>query len=245
MKSIFISLSLIAVLTLQAQPGKPKPKPVAKPSTKPAVGLLKNGVDSLSYAMGVIDASFLKQNGVTKLNQVLMSKGSADVMGNKPLLMDPQTANNILNMELQKAAMKGIQPIIDKGRKYLAENKKQPGWQVTPSGLQYFVVTQGSGPSPVDGDSTTVHYTGTLIDPTKPPFDDSRSRGQPVTFHINNVVSGWIEVLKLMSVGSRFKVALPHEIGYGLQGNPNAGIAGGEVLLFDMELMRISKPAGQ
>jgi FKBP-type peptidyl-prolyl cis-trans isomerase FklB len=236
MKSILVVFTCIAVAA-NAQPGK-LVKPVAKPIAK-VVSPLKNGVDSLSYAMGVIDASFLKQNGVTRINQALMSKGSADVMANKPLLMDANTANNILNMALQKAAQKAIQPRIDAGRKFLANNIKQPGWQATSSGLQYFVVTMGTGPKPVDGQNVEVHYEGTLIEGAATEFDNSRKRGQPAVFNVNGVVAGWTEVLKLMPVGSRFKVALPYEIGYGIQGNPNGGIGGGEVLLFDMELLSI------
>jgi len=121
---------------------------------------------------------------------------------------------------------------------FLEANKSKEGVKVTQSGLQYIVLTQGTGRKPTLKDKVKVHYHGTLPDGTV--FDSSRDRGEPATFAVDGVISGWMEVLQLMPVGSKYKVIVPPDLAYGRRGarppiGPNA------VLIFDMELLDIEK----
>ena len=116
------------------------------------------------------------------------------------------------------------------GEAYLAANAKKSGVTTTASGLQYRVVTQGTGKKPTASDTVTVHYPGTLVDGTE--FDSSRKRGQPATFPVSGVIPGWTEALQLMPIGSRYELAIPPALAYGSQG-PLAN----QVLLFEVELL--------
>jgi FKBP-type peptidyl-prolyl cis-trans isomerase len=226
---------------------KPAPKPTAaKPATpvpaktttaKPFV--LKNGLDSLSYAIGVLDATFFKQQGIDTLNYDALKQAVIGVIGGKgPLLMDPNTADQILRQKLQEASLKKIQPTIDEGEKFLAENKKRKEVTTTESGLQYEIITQGTGAVPKDTNTVKVHYTGSLINGKV--FDSSRERGEPIEFQLNGVIRGWTEGVQRMNVGSRYKFYIPYQLAYGPQGSPPL-IPGGSMLIFDVELLEITK----
>ncbi|MGV6851529.1 MAG: FKBP-type peptidyl-prolyl cis-trans isomerase, partial [bacterium] len=128
---------------------------------------------------------------------------------------------------------------LQEGQKYLAENGKRNEVTTTASGLQYEVVKNGNGEKPVDGDRVKVHYRGTLIDGTE--FDSSYSRGEPVEFPLNGVIKGWTEALKLMSVGSKYKLYIPSELAYGERGT-RGPIGPNATLLFEVELLDIIKP---
>jgi FKBP-type peptidyl-prolyl cis-trans isomerase FklB len=116
------------------------------------------------------------------------------------------------------------------GEAYLAANAKKPGVTTTASGLQYRVVTQGTGKKPTAAESVTVHYKGTLVDGTE--FDSSYKRGQPATFPVSGVIPGWTEALQLMPIGSKYELVIPPALAYGSQG-PLAN----QVLLFEVELL--------
>ncbi len=123
------------------------------------------------------------------------------------------------------------------GAAYLAANKHKPGVHTTASGLQYEVLTEGTGPKPTAADTVTVHYVGKLIDGTT--FDSSVDRGQPATFPLRNVIPGWTEGVALMPTGSRYRFTIPPDLGYGERGAggvipPNA------VLVFEVELLGIA-----
>jgi FKBP-type peptidyl-prolyl cis-trans isomerase FkpA len=126
------------------------------------------------------------------------------------------------------------------GDKFLAANKGKPGVKTTASGLQYLVVTQGTGPKPAASDTVRVHYTGTLLDGTK--FDSSVDRGEPAEFPLSGVIPGWTEGLQLMPVGSKFKFWIPSNLAYGEQGTPGP-IGPNQTLAFEVELLEIVKPA--
>lgn len=234
--------ALVVSTSAMAQP-KPAPKPAAKPAAKPATKpapkpafVLKTGLDSLSYALGVLDGSFFKQQGIDKLSYGALQQGFRHVIEGQPLIMDQAMAEQTLRQKLQEAARKKIQPTIDEGEKFLAENKKRPEVKTTASGLQYEIVKLGTGPMPKDTNTVKVHYVGTLLNGTK--FDSSRDRGEPTQFPLNGVIPGWTEGVQLMPVGSVFKFYVPYELGYGLQGMPPA-IPGGALLLFEIELLEI------
>ncbi len=126
---------------------------------------------------------------------------------------------------------------IEEGKAFLPANAAKAGIRTTASGLQYQVVTEGTGKKPSPTDRVTVHYTGRLIDGTM--FDSSVERGQPATFGVNQVIAGWTEALQLMSEGSKWILYIPSELGYGARG------AGGDipphaVLVFDVELIKVN-----
>jgi len=127
------------------------------------------------------------------------------------------------------------------GEKFLAENAKKPGVKTTPSGLQYEVVKMGNGPLPTDTNSVKVNYHGTLIDGTV--FDSSVERKTPIVFKVNQVIKGWTEALKLMPVGSKFKIYVPQELAYA--GADRGKIKPFSMLIFEVELISIEKGVPQ
>ena len=190
-------------------------------------------MDSLSYAIGLSVANFYRQQGI-KLNTTIVSKACNDVLLNKkPLLTDDQA--NLLFMCHSNPQLCGH---VKQDEKFLVENKKKPNVKVTPSGLQYEVLSQGSGMRPNATDSVTVNYMGTLTDGTE--FDNSYKRGQPITFSLDRVIRGWTEGLQLMTVGSKYKFYVPYQLGYWL--NEMGTIPAGSALVFEVELLDVKKP---
>jgi len=123
------------------------------------------------------------------------------------------------------------------GTAFLAENAKKPNIVTTASGLQYEVLTPGTGTaSPSSTDNVTVHYKGTTIDGTE--FDSSYSRGEPATFPLNRVIAGWTEGVQLMKEGAKYRFYIPSELAYGEQGAGRA-IGPNSTLIFDVELIKI------
>lgn len=122
------------------------------------------------------------------------------------------------------------------GEEFLEQNKQRPGVQTTPSGLQYEVLTEGTGPKPKATDKVKCHYHGTLTDGTI--FDSSVQRGQPATFPLNMVIKGWTEALQLMSVGSKYRLFLHPSLAYG-ERQTGAVIGPNSTLIFDVELLGI------
>ena len=126
------------------------------------------------------------------------------------------------------------------GENFMAANKKKEGVKSTPSGLQYKVVTAGTGPVPKPDDTVKVHYRGTLIDDME--FDNSYTRSEPITVrNMSGVIKGWIEALKMMPVGSKWQLVIPPDLGYGERGYPPK-IPPNATLRFDVELLSIEKP---
>lgn len=238
---VFSFLVSASLYTVAQTPGTPAKKPAAKPATAAQPGearppVLNTALDSFSYAMGMMDASFFKSQGVTEINYVLMNQGFDDVLKGKLTLLDQQQADMTIREQLQAFLRKKSQATIDAGEKFLEENKKREGVKVLSNGLQYEVITQGDGPVPAETSRVTVHYEGFLIDGKK--FDSSRDRGEPATFGLNQVIKGWTEGLQLMPVGSRYKLYIPYTLGYGEQG-AGGSIPGGAALIFDVELLGI------
>jgi FKBP-type peptidyl-prolyl cis-trans isomerase len=123
----------------------------------------------------------------------------------------------------------------DPNASFLAQNAKREGVQTTASGLQYEVLRDGSGPKPSVLDTVTVHYRGTLVDGSQ--FDSSYDRGEPATFPLMQVVPGWKQGIPLMPVGSKYKLYIPPDLGYGSAAKPN--IPANSVLIFEVELLGI------
>ncbi len=212
--------------------------PLSKPAPqKSAAVVLKNASDSLSYAIGVLDGNFFKTQGISAINPDALAKGFEDAMSSKTLCT-PEQADSILRSQMQRMVKAKIQPNIDEGEKFLKENAKKQGVKSTSSGLQYEVITEGTGPKPAMSDNVKVHYEGFLLNGKK--FDSSRDRGEPTSFPLNQVIRGWTEGVQLMSVGSKYKFYIPYQLAYGEQG-AGADIPGGSTLIFEVELIEIVK----
>lgn len=234
---MIVAALVLFTLSVQAQKGRPvAKKPVSRTTAGKAssTSSLKNLTDSASYALGLSVANFYKQQGFKNLNTVMIARAINEVQSNKKPLFSEQQANEIIMYFVNPA----LRTTIEEGEKFLAGNAKKSGVKTTPSGLQYEVLTEGSGAKPKATDTVVVNYAGTLLNGTE--FDNSYKRGQPIEFPLNGVIRGWTEGLQLMPVGSKYKFYVPHDLGYGPNGN--GPIPGGATLVFEVELLNI-KPA--
>jgi len=241
-KLVVSMLSLSACLPAMAQTPVKKSAPAphtggAKSASAPATSL-RTTQDSLSYAIGISVANFYKQQNITNINTSLVVKAINDVNRKVKPLMDEQQCNSTIVNYMQKAKAEKSAGTKKIGEEFLAANKTKPGVVTLPSGLQYTVLKEGTGPKPGPTDKVKVHYHGTLIDGRV--FDSSVDRGQPIELSVNGVIPGWTEALQLMPVGSKWKLFIPSNLGYGDQ---QAGqlIAPGSTLIFDVELLDIVK----
>jgi FKBP-type peptidyl-prolyl cis-trans isomerase len=176
-------------------------------------------------------------------------RGMKDVLGGGTLLMTDQEAQSTLNelqADLKKRQEQEMQQLAETNKKegetFLAANKSKAGVISLPSGLQYKILQEGTGPKPTAADTVTVNYRGTLLDGTE--FDSSYKRGQPVSFPVGGIIKGWTEALLLMPVGSKWQLFIPPELAYGpRQAGP--AIGPNSTLVFEVELLSIqAKPAG-
>lgn len=233
MKRIVLSFFLVAGFsTLMAQ----TKKPVAKPAASPAAAL-KNLKDSASYAIGVSVANFYKQQGITSVNAGIVAKAIEDILSGKKALLDDAAANACMNSFMSRTQEKKSKPAIEEGKAFMAKNKTKAGVKTTASGLQYEVITEGTGDQPTASDTVTCNYIGTFLNGNE--FDNSYKRGEPATFPLNHVIPGWTEGLQLMHTGSKYKFYVPYTIGYGP--NDYGSIPGGSTLLFEVELLGVKK----
>ncbi len=238
-----VTAGLLAATVTTAQNTKPAvKKPVVKTTTKTPVKpaapkpLLRNGVDSLSYAIGLNIGGNMKAQGIETLNYIALNKGMADAMKeNATPLMDDNMANMTIQQKLQEYMAKKNGAVKEEGRKFLAENKKQAGVVELPSGVQYKIITQGTGPKPLLEDTIKVHYKGTLLDGFE--FDNSYKRGEPIEFPLGGLIEGWKQAVVLMPVGSKWQLFIPSSFAYG--DNPPPGIPGGATLIFELELLEV------
>jgi peptidylprolyl isomerase/FKBP-type peptidyl-prolyl cis-trans isomerase FklB len=215
----------------------------AADADKPAVEL-KSFKDKLSYSMGLDVGTYFK--GMKEdIDYDRLILGVSDAFTGKKQLLTPEEVATVqkefaAKMQAKQAAQ--LKEMQEKNKKagddYLAKNKDKKGVEVTKSGLQYEVVKKGNGEKAKDGDQVKVHYTGTFVDGTV--FDDSRKRGEPAVFGVDQVIPGWSEALKLMDVGAQYKLAIPSSLAYGEQGAPPV-IEPNSVLLFDVELIGVEK----
>ena len=233
--SLLFLLSAIAGMAWGQPATKAKPVVKAKPVNQGAG--LKTINDSASYAIGVSVASFYKQQGITNINTALVSRAINDVLGGKKKLLDEEACNAVVTKLMNSVQATKSKPTIESGMAFLAKNKTRPEVKTTASGIQYEVITEGTGAKPLVVDSVTVNYKGTLIDGTE--FDNSYTRGEPITFPLNRVIPGWTEGLQLMSVGSKYKLYIPYTLAYG--SNDQGPIPGGSALIFEVELLDVKK----
>ncbi|MEM0994684.1 MAG: FKBP-type peptidyl-prolyl cis-trans isomerase [Bacteroidota bacterium] len=192
-------------------------------------------MDSISYSVGVMLASNLKQQGLDQVNLEVVMAGLKETIADKAQI-DQRMAGSILKQYVTERRMQQEQENAAKGKAFLAENAKKEGVVTLESGLQYKVLQQGTGTIPTSSDRVVVHYHGTLIDGTV--FDSSVERGEPATFGVTQVIQGWVEALQLMPTGSKWRLFIPSELAYGSRGT--SGLIGpNTALIFDVELIDI------
>jgi FKBP-type peptidyl-prolyl cis-trans isomerase FklB len=245
----FMSLLSLSVLA-QVKPKvatAPKPSVVNVSKSKvvsvpqPPANILKSSLDTFYYSLGANIAFNLKDQGIDKVNNEIMSKGMNDVFQNKPLVVTEQQANTSIQKKLQESAGKKLSFEKEKGKAFLDANAKRKGVISLPNGLQYEVVKKGDSTSvmPKLPDTVLAHYAGALINGTE--FDNSYKRGKPLSIAVGGVIRGWTEILQLMHIGDKWRVYIPSELGYGDRGS--GAIPGGSTLIFDMELLGVTPAA--
>ena len=221
----------------------------ASTNSTPIADRFKSPQEKISYSIGVMIASDMQRNlkrGGYEVNPEVVAKAFTEGFNGRSTVVTTAEAESVVRAyttELRQKAEEKRKAEGDKnkaeGQKFLAENKTKPGIITLPSGLQYQVITQGTGAKPTTNDTVVTHYRGTLLDGTE--FDSSYSRNQPATFGVSRVIKGWTEALQLMSVGSKWKLFVPSELAYGSNGSPPK-IGPNAVLTFDIELQDIKPP---
>jgi len=193
-------------------------------------------MDEISYSLGVVMAQNLKKEGIKGLDATRLAQAITDVLEGNTLEMTPEQASANFQTYMQKQQEAAHSGNKTAGETFLVNNKSKAGVTTTASGLQYEVLTAGTGPKPTLTDKVNVHYHGTLI--SGEVFDSSVERGEPISFPVNGVIQGWIEGLQLMQVGSKFKFYIPQELAYGNRG-AGALIKPYSALVFEVELLGI------
>jgi len=196
--------------------------------------------DSLSYALGVANYKYYVADSIN-ISTKMFTKGMTDASKDKALMNDT-TASAFIVKYMQRRERERLMvqygPQIEAGLKFLSENSKADGVVTLPSGLQYKIITQGTGATPGPEDIVKVQYTGTTISGTK--FDSSYDRGEPASFRVSNVIRGWVEGLQLMKEGSKYMLYIPADLAYGERGAGSI-IKPFETLVFEVELLEIIK----
>jgi FKBP-type peptidyl-prolyl cis-trans isomerase FklB len=259
----------LALGTLQAQdtpPAKPKPTtatpaaaqgatktPATKPRTGTATGTrtsapltLKTQKDKVSYAIGMNIGKSLHKDSVD-IDPAIFARGVKDALTSaKPLLSDEEMKTVLtalqgqLRQQQEVAARTAGEANRKAGEAFLAENKTKDGVVTLPSGLQYKIITPGTGPKPTATDTVVCNYRGTLLDGTE--FDSSYKRGQPATFPVSGVIKGWTEAVQLLPVGSKWQLFIPASLAYGDRG-AGPDIGPDSTLIFEVELVSIQEKA--
>jgi FKBP-type peptidyl-prolyl cis-trans isomerase FklB len=221
----------------------PKTGTAAKPGTAArAPFTLKTDKDKQSYAIGLNIGKSMKHDGV-EIDTAALARGIKDALaGGKVLMTDDEIKATLtaLSASLKKASEAKAAALGNKnkteGDAFLAANKSKDGVVALPSGLQYKILKEGSGPKPTASDSVVCNYKGTLLDGTE--FDSSYKRGQPATFPVGQVIKGWTEALQLMPVGSKWQLFVPSDLAYGPR-SPGGEIGPNSTLVFEVELLSI------
>ena len=248
-----------AVNTQQAPTAKAAPAPAAGTQKTPAaktgqaakprtqsVLTLKTQKDKVSYALGMNLGTNLHKQSV-EVDPAIVLRGMKDALAGGKMLQTEDEARAALtqlqtevrNKQQEKMKVAG-EANRKEGVEFLAANKSKEGVVTLPSGLQYKILTEGTGPKPAASDTVVCNYRGTLTSGAE--FDSSYKRGQPASFPVTGVIKGWTEALQLMPVGSKWQLFVPAELGYGDRG-AGADIGPGATLIFEVELLSIQDKA--
>jgi FKBP-type peptidyl-prolyl cis-trans isomerase FklB len=243
-----------ATSTQQAPAAKTGTTPSAKSgqaaaAKKPDAFELKTDKDKASYAIGMNIAQTLKKQG-DMFDVSIVQRGMKDALaGDKTLITEDEAKAVLTSLQVvmrqkmeeeRKKQQEQMQQMAETNKKegdaFLAENKTKAGVVTLPSGLQYKILAEGTGPKPAAADSVVCNYKGTLLDGTE--FDSSAKHGGPATFPVSGVIKGWTEALQLMPVGSKWQLFVPSDLAYGQRG-AGGGIAPNSTLIFEVELVSI------
>ncbi len=237
--AVAISATLIACDQQAAEPAV---------DTAPAAMTLDSEEKRVSYGMGIGLGQRIKQESFS-IDADAFSQGVKDaiegadqLMTQEEIMTEMQAFQQQQIAKQQEDAGKIAEQNMIEGEAFLAENGAKEGVVTTESGLQYTVITEGSGAKPALTDTVEVHYAGTLIDGTE--FDSSYTRGATVSFPVNGVIPGWTEALQLMSVGSKWQLFIPSALAYGPGGTGGGPIGPNATLIFDVELVSITGAEG-
>ncbi|MCK5171567.1 MAG: FKBP-type peptidyl-prolyl cis-trans isomerase [Bacteroidales bacterium] len=197
---------------------------------------IKTDLDTLSYALGADIGNSLKNISIDEINYDVFLNGLSDVLEENELKVDEEKIKPFINNYITKLKEEKSAKNLAEGKAFLEENKKKDGIIVTESGLQYEIITEGTGKSPSETDVVVCNYHGTLIDGTV--FDSSVDRGEPATFQVGGVIAGWTEALQLMKEGSKWKLYIPSDLAYGDRQRSEL-IKANSTLIFEVELIDV------
>jgi len=206
---------------------------------------LETEMEKISYIIGTQIARNFKSQEID-VDVDSLAQGIKDALAGTTLAISQEEMKTVYGawqkrMRAQQAAKqaKEASENLAKGNAYLAANKTKEGVIVLPSGLQYKVIKEGTGKTPVAADKVKTNYRGTLIDGTE--FDSSYKRGKPAEFPVTGVIKGWVEALQLMKEGGKWELYIPADLAYGSRARPT--IPANSALIFEIELLEIVKPA--
>lgn len=193
-------------------------------------------MDKFSYSIGLGIGQNLLGMGARHLNVEDFAQAIKDVLEGNPTVLSHTEARGIVNEYFEKLEARVNAENMEKGKRFLEENKGKENIVTLPSGLQYEVIKEGNGKKPKATDRVKCHYEGTLIDGTL--FDSSVKRGEPAVFGVNQVIAGWVEALQLMSEGAKWRLFVPSDLAYGVNGAGEM-IPPHSTLIFEVELIEV------
>lgn len=248
-KSLFVlifGLSFAASAVAQGSgtgklPEAPAPKGQTPAASNQPASPFKDQKDKVSYALGMNLAANFKSQSL-EIDPNVLAQAMKDYLAGKTLMTDDESRATLVQLQsdLRAKQEQQMQQQADANKKegdtFLAANKAKEGVVTTASGLQYKVLTQGTGPKPAASDTVVCNYKGTLINGKE--FDSSYKRGQPAEFPVSGVIKGWTEALQLMPVGSKYQLFIPPDLAYGMR-NMGPDIGPNATLIFEVELISI------
>jgi len=200
---------------------------------------IENRADSASYMLGLSVGHSIKSQDIPDIDPALIAKGIDAVLKNDSSVSEKEISE-FLNNYFKEIYDKKSEKTKEAGISFLEENKKKEGVVITASGLQYKILVEGTGKTPVATDKVKCHYKGTLIDGKV--FDSSYDRGAPAEFSIQGMIPGFTEGLQLMKEGGKYELVLPSELAYGAQG-AGQQIGPHSILIFEVELLEVMPPS--
>nr|WP_136250855.1 FKBP-type peptidyl-prolyl cis-trans isomerase [Ningiella ruwaisensis] len=251
MKKAYLATAVLSALLMTACSAEKPADEASVDAQSQSTTVLETDAQSQSYALGASMGMFAmnrfeeQENLGLEVDRDALLAGFQDALAeNSQLTIEEiQTLTQASDQALRSAqsakAEQAAQENIAKGEAFLAENAEKEGVMVTDSGLQYEVLEEGTGKSPAATDTVTVHYRGTLLDGTE--FDSSYGRGEPASFPLNRVISGWTEGLQLMKEGAKYRFYIPSELAYGPRAT--GAITPNSTLIFDVELLEVVQVA--
>ena len=241
---VFLTVMLVNAAEEGAKKDTNEPKIVVQATAEKAE-ILKTETEKVSYIIGTqIARNFKTQDIEVNLDSLMM--GLKDALGGNKLVLSQSEMKTVYSawqqkMRAKQAAKKAKEAAenMAAGTAFLEANKAKEGVKVLPSGLQYKIITEGTGNTPTADDKVKTHYRGTLIDGTE--FDSSYKRNQPAEFGVTKVIKGWTEALQLMKEGGKWELYIPANLAYGANPRPGSPIPPNAALIFEIELLEIVK----